>query len=79
MAEINVERRKKKPVWPWIIGLIVVLILIWLIYETFVDSDTANDPEGIETPVSDSIEIINTEDTIKVLREMDTIQVDTTQ
>lgn len=37
MAEINVER--KKNVWPWIVGLIVLLLAIWAIAE-LMDDDT---------------------------------------
>lgn len=32
MADINVERRGPK-VWPWIIGLIILVLLIWAIAE----------------------------------------------
>jgi len=32
MAEINIER-KKKPVWPWILLLVIVALLVWAIYE----------------------------------------------
>jgi hypothetical protein len=32
MTEIKIER-KKKPVWPWILLLIIVALLGWAIYE----------------------------------------------
>lgn len=32
MADINVERRGPR-VWPWIIGLVVLVLLIWAIAE----------------------------------------------
>lgn len=30
MAEINLEH-KKRPIWPWILGLLVLLLLVWLV------------------------------------------------
>ena len=32
MAQINIER-KKNPVWPWVLGLILLALIIWAIYE----------------------------------------------
>jgi hypothetical protein len=32
MAQINIER-KKNPVWPWVLGLILVALIAWAIYE----------------------------------------------
>lgn len=41
MADINVERRGPS-IWPWILGLIVLALLIWLLTELFGDdADTA--------------------------------------
>lgn len=37
MAEINVEKKQKKPVWPWIIAILLIGGLIWLF--TGVDND----------------------------------------
>ncbi|MEJ8800739.1 hypothetical protein [Pontibacter sp. H249] len=39
MAEINIER-KKKPIWPWILLLVIVALLIWAIYELLTDDNT---------------------------------------
>lgn len=36
MAEIKVER-KKVGIWPWIIGLLVVALLVWLLVGLFDD------------------------------------------
>lgn len=36
MAKIDIER--KKSVWPWIIGLIVLLVIIWGAFELFGDN-----------------------------------------
>ena len=40
MVEINIEK-KKKPVWPWILLLVILGLLIWAIYEFTNDRDTA--------------------------------------
>ena len=40
MAEIRVEPKRKAPIWPWIIGILILLGLIWLLVEAFDD-----DPE----------------------------------
>lgn len=46
MADINVERRGPK-VWPWIIGLVVLVLLIWAIAE-MVDRDSPTPGETVE-------------------------------
>ena len=55
MADINVER-KQPSVWPWVIGLVVLALLIWVGVEMFrgdagdgttvIDSDTT----AVSTP-----------------------------
>lgn len=40
MAEINIER-KKKPVWPWILLLVLVALIGWVVYEYMSDRNTA--------------------------------------
>jgi hypothetical protein len=32
MAQINIER-KKNPVWPWVLGLILLALIAWAVYE----------------------------------------------
>ena len=32
MAEINIQK-KKKPVWPWILLVVILLLLGWAVYE----------------------------------------------
>lgn len=32
MAQINIER-KKTPIWPWILGLILLALVAWAVYE----------------------------------------------
>jgi hypothetical protein len=48
MAEIDVER-KGPSIWPWIIGLVVLALLIWLLVELF-DDDT--DELIIDDPIA---------------------------
>lgn len=45
MADINLERKKGGSIWPWIIGLLVLLLLIWVIVEAM-DRD---DPDVVAT------------------------------
>ncbi len=33
MAEIKIEKRSKKPIWPWIVGLLLLVGAIWVIGE----------------------------------------------
>lgn len=46
MADINVERRGPR-IWPWIIGVIILVLLIWAIAE-IVDREEVPDREVIE-------------------------------
>ena len=51
MAEINVERkRNKKPVWPWIVAVILIVGIIWLLAGTGGDEDyeTVDNTETIQ-------------------------------
>lgn len=41
MAEINVKR-KGPSIWPWVVGLIVLGLLIWVLTEFF--GDDADEP-----------------------------------
>ena len=38
MAEINIER-KKKPVWPWLLLIVILALLGWAIYELVTEDD----------------------------------------
>jgi ABC-type nickel/cobalt efflux system permease component RcnA len=51
MAEINIER-KERPIWPWIIGILVLLLLIWLIWRAASTDEIA---PADETAVTDTI------------------------
>lgn len=49
MAEINIER-KKNPMWPWIILLLVIIALIgWALYEI---TDEPDEVEYEEVPAT---------------------------
>ncbi len=37
MAEIPIEKRKKRTIWPWILGIVVVLVLIWVLADNNVE------------------------------------------
>ncbi len=41
MAEINIER-KKKPVWPWLLLILILALLGWAIYELVIEDDTVD-------------------------------------
>ena len=43
MAEIRVEPKRKTPIWPWIIGVLILLGLIWLLVEAFSRDDEYED------------------------------------
>ncbi|MQA89058.1 MAG: hypothetical protein GEU90_02305 [Gemmatimonas sp.] len=52
MAEIDVER-VRPGVWPWVIGLLVLALLIWVVVEMFggETEPMATDPAGDTTVV----------------------------
>lgn len=39
MADLNVERKKHHNVWPWVVGLLVVLLAVWAFAEWNDDED----------------------------------------
>ncbi|HEV2149857.1 MAG TPA: hypothetical protein VGR37_20835 [Longimicrobiaceae bacterium] len=54
MADINVER-KQRNIWPWIIGLIVLALLVWLLASMFGRDDEAEVPDDavvVEAPAA---------------------------
>lgn len=58
MTEIRIEK-KKKPVWPWILLLVIVALLGWAIYEYAIkDNNRAYLPE---TPTTGLAAITNTD------------------
>lgn len=48
MAEIKVEKKNKAPIWPWVIGILVLLGLIWLLIDAFSDDTEEYELEEIE-------------------------------
>jgi len=48
MAEIKVEKKNKTPIWPWIIGILVLLGLIWLLIDAFSEDQEEFDLEEID-------------------------------
>lgn len=49
MADVRVERRGPS-IWPWIIGLLVLSLLIWLLVEMFGETDAAREEPAPEQP-----------------------------
>lgn len=48
MADIDIEK-KRGGIWPWIIGLVVLALLVWLLAELFGGDD--DEPEPVRTAV----------------------------
>lgn len=48
MAEIKVERKNKTPIWPWIIGILVLLGIIWFLVEDFEEEEPEYEEAEIE-------------------------------
>ena len=48
MAEIKVERKKKAPIWPWIIGILILLGIIWFLVEAFEEEPAYEEMEEVE-------------------------------
>lgn len=44
MADINVER-KQRSIWPWILGLVLLALLIWLLSSMFNRNEDTAVPE----------------------------------
>lgn len=65
MAEIRVEPKKKTPIWPWIIGILILLGLIWLLVEAFSDDNEYEDireEQLEEAEVEDEVGSLNADD-----------------
>ncbi len=44
MADIDVERKEGTPIWPWIVGLLVLALLAWLLFSLL---DRDEDPTAV--------------------------------
>ncbi len=53
MADINVERRGPK-IWPWIIGLIILVLLIWAIAQIVGRTSTSTGGAGEAVPEAEA-------------------------
>ena len=57
MADINIEKKKNKPIWPWILGLLLLAGIIWAI--AGIDSEPEAEVAAVEEPYSE--ELVTTE------------------
>lgn len=51
MAEIRVERKPQRKIWPLILGLLVAALLVWGLLATM-DNDRNNDVDAAQTQQS---------------------------
>lgn len=42
MAEINIERKKKKSSWPWLLVIIILLIVGYFVLDSFFEVEDGN-------------------------------------
>lgn len=57
--EDTAMKRKKRPLWPWIISLLVLMLLIWLLLESM----QKDEPEAVVatgTAVTEAVEPVPT-------------------
>ncbi len=55
MAEIEI-RKKSKPIWPWIIGILVVLAIVaWLIFRNNDNSQRTNQTSQLKIMVESTL------------------------
>lgn len=45
MVEINIEK-KKRPVWPWILLIVIVALIVWAFYDFVIDPDDRIDDDA---------------------------------
>lgn len=46
MAEIRVERKERRSILPWILGLLLLALVIWGLSEMLGDDDDVNETNG---------------------------------
>lgn len=54
MADIKVERKRGPGIWPWIIGLIILLLLLWWLFAGRGDTVTNEIPPADTAVVTDT-------------------------
>jgi hypothetical protein len=52
MAEIRVERKPRRSIWPWILGLIVAALLIWGLVATMNNRREAGDAQARQSSLA---------------------------
>lgn len=65
MANIRVETKKKTPIWPWIVGVVLLLGIIWLVVEAFDDEGEYQEQwreEVDEAEVEDEVNVQSAEE-----------------
>lgn len=65
MADIRVEPKRKAPIWPWIVGILILLGLIWLLVEAFSEDDEYQEEwreQVDEAPVEEDVSIQSAEE-----------------
>lgn len=50
MADIRIEEKKGTPIWPWLLGLLLLALVGWGLYEAF---DTDDDMVAENTEMID--------------------------
>jgi phenylalanyl-tRNA synthetase alpha subunit len=53
MARIDIER-KRSPVWPWILGVILVVVLVWILIDTNEREETTDVTTVVTEPGEES-------------------------
>ncbi|MGV3503259.1 MAG: hypothetical protein ACO1O1_06090 [Adhaeribacter sp.] len=48
MAEIRIER-KRKPVWPWLLALLLLALIVWALYQFTNKPEQADEEQVPET------------------------------
>ncbi|WP_224995648.1 hypothetical protein [Cesiribacter sp. SM1] len=61
MAEIRVEKKDNKPIWPWIIGALLLIGLIWAVAELFDSEEPEREVAAVEQPVVEDRTVIEEE------------------
>jgi hypothetical protein len=58
MADIPIEHKSGRAIWPWIIGLIILIVILWLIFARRKPAPVApavTDTTTMTTPGTDTL------------------------